>query len=179
MSLHNTAQAYGWMTKLLHWTMALLIIGMLGLGLYMVRLPISALKLKLYGWHKECGVLVLMLVMIRLFWRWRNIQPPFPAHMPTWQKWAASSVHIAFYLLMFAMPLSGWLLSSAAGLPVSFFGWFVLPDLISANEAARAILTQVHHWLGYAFIVAIFAHVGAALQHHFIDKDDILRRMLP
>ena len=179
MQITNTTHKYGWMAQVLHWSMALLIIFLLALGLYMVPLPLNALKLKLYGWHKEWGIVVLMLVVFRLLWRLSTFQPPYPSHMPTWQKWAASSVHFAFYLLMIAMPLSGWLLSSASGLPVSFFGWFVLPDLISGNEQSRYLLTEVHKWLGYAFIAAICGHVGAALQHHFIDKDDILRRMLP
>lgn len=177
-TLRNTATRYGWVAILLHWSMALLIIGMLILGLYMTGLPVSLKKLKYYGWHKEWGTLVFMLAMLRILWRVGNPPPPLPAHMPTWQKWAAHSTHICMYLLMLLMPLTGWLLSSSAGFPVSFFGLFVLPDFVSANEAMRLLFTQMHKWLGYGLIALICAHVGAALQHHFIYKDDILRRIL-
>lgn len=179
MQLNNTSQRYGIISQLFHWVMALLIIGLLILGLYMVRLPLNAWKLKLYGLHKEWGVLVLMMVFLRLLWRWTQISPVYPDHMSAWQKLAAKSVHIAFYLILFALPISGWMLSSASGLPVSFFGLFVLPDLVNPSQALRELFAQVHEWIGYGLIAAIGAHVGAALQHHFIHKDDILRRMLP
>lgn len=177
--LRNSMHKYGSISQSLHWLMALLIILMLALGLYMVNLPLSALKLKLYGWHKQIGVLILMLACVRLLWRWVNLIPPYPDHMPLWQKFAAHSVHVALYIFMFAMPITGWMLSSASGLPISFFGLFTLPDLIAPNEDLRPILVLTHRWLGYALIGALLAHIGAALQHHFIDKDDILRRMLP
>ncbi|MBS0285839.1 MAG: cytochrome b [Proteobacteria bacterium] len=179
MELNNTAQRYGLISQLFHWVMALLVIGLIVIGLYMVRLPINAWKLKLYGLHKEWGVLVLMMVALRLLWRFTQISPEYPLHMPLWQKLAAKSVHVAFYFFLFALPISGWMLSSASGLPVSFFGLFVMPDLVGPNQALRELLTQVHKWLGYGLIAALGAHVGAALQHHFIHKDDILRRMLP
>ncbi len=179
MQVKNTTQNYGLVAKSLHWLMAFIVIGLLILGLYMVTLPINAEKLKLYGWHKEWGILILMLVVARLIWRFSNITPPLPNHLPAWQKWAASSVHYAFYLFLFAMPLSGWMISSAAGLPVSFFGLFVLPDLVAPNKALMVLLEEIHKWLGYGLILAIVAHVGASLQHHFIYKDNILRRMWP
>ncbi len=179
MSLRNTTHKYGAVAQTLHWMMALLILTMLALGLYMVRIPISALKLKLYGWHKELGVLVFILALLRILWRWFNVTPQLPITMPSWQRFAAHSVHFSLYFFMLALPVSGWLLSSASGLPVSFFGLFVLPDLVSPSIYLRDQLVLSHHWLGYALIVALCAHIGAALQHRFIDKDDILRRMLP
>jgi cytochrome b561 len=179
MQLKNTIQQYGVIAQLFHWTMAILLIGLLAMGLYMVGLPIGLKKLKMYGWHKEFGILILMLVLFRLTWRSININPPLPSTMPAWQKLAALSVHILFYILMFALPMTGWMLSSASGLPVSFFGLFVLPDLVSPSENLRAVLVEIHHWLAYGLIAALCGHMGAALQHHFIDKDDILRRMLP
>lgn len=156
----------------------MLLFFMLGLGLYMTSLHISLEKLKLYGWHKECGILILMLVTLRLIWRLSNITPNFPTEMPHWQKLAARAVHLAFYGFMIVMPITGWLISSAAGLPVSFFGLFVLPTLIPANEHLQALFSEIHTWLAYTLIAAICAHVAAALQHHFINKDDTLRRML-
>lgn len=179
MSFKNTQARYGIMAISLHWVMAFLIIGLLAIGLYMVGLPIGAQKLKLYRWHKEFGICVLMLVAFRFGWRLVNVSPELPSHLATWQKWAAHLVHYSMYVFMIANPITGWLLSSAAGLPVSFFGLFVLPDLVSPSESLRHLLSLTHKWLNYALIATICAHTGAALQHHFIYKDNILRRMLP
>jgi cytochrome b561 len=177
MLIKNTEQRFGMAAITLHWLMAILLISLLALGLYMTRIPISALKLKLYGWHKELGVLALMLVTLRLGWRLGNITPTL-SELPYWEKLAARSVHWIFYALMFAMPISGWLITSAAGLPVSFFGLFVLPNLIAPNEELRHLFAKIHEYLAYGLIAAICGHVVAALKHHFIDKDDIFRRML-
>lgn len=177
MLIKNTQDHYGSVTILLHWIMAILIIGLLILGLYMVPLPISREKLKFYRWHKEFGMVVLMLVVLRVAWRLSNIIPSL-ASLPLWEKFAARSVHYAFYVFMFAMPISGWMMSSAAGFPVSFFRLFLLPDLVSPNENLRIALTEIHKWLGYLLIATLFLHVGASLKHHFINKNDILRRML-
>lgn len=177
--LKNSITRFGAIAILLHWVIALLMIGLIILGLYMVSLPMNLHKLKYYGWHKEFGVLVLMLATVRLAWRFSNTTPLLPPQMPKWEQFAAHSMHYVFYGFMFALPITGWMLSSAAGFPVSFFGLFVLPDLISTNENSRHLLTEIHKWLAYGLIAAICGHVGAALQHHFINKDDILRRMLP
>src|SRR3990167_2496566 len=176
MRIINTEDRYGVVTIFLHWIMAVLIIGLLILGIYMVTLPISHTKLKLYGWHKEYGLLALGLVALRLIWRLSNVTPRLS--LPLLEKFAARTVHWAFYVFMFAMPLTGWLITSAAGLPASFFGLFVLPNLISPNEESRILLEEIHKWLGYGLIATIVLHTSAALKHHFINKDDILRRML-
>lgn len=179
MQIKNSLSRYGLVTIIMHWLMAVLIIGLIAIGLYMVRLPISLQKLKLFGWHKEYGILALMLVSVRLGWRFANTVPLLPDHMPRLQKIAAHGAHYIFYVLMFAMPLTGWMMSSATGLPVSFFGLFVLPDLVGVNENLRDALIVTHEWLGYALIAVICAHASAALQHHFYYKDDILKRILP
>lgn len=179
MQIKNSLTRFGAVAMFLHWFIALIMIGLIILGLYMVGLPFSVQKLKLYGWHKEWGVLVLMLATVRLAWRFYNTTPALPPQMAKWEQLAAHGMHYVFYGFMFALPISGWMLSSASGLPVSFFGLFVLPDLIAASEASRQWLTLIHQWLGYGLIAAICGHMGAALQHHFINKDDIMRRMLP
>lgn len=179
LPIKNTPTQYGWVTISIHWIMALIIIGLLIVGLYMVELPFGAKKLRFYGWHKEYGILVLMLVFARALWRIGNVTPSMPLHIPRWQHMAALSMHYVFYGFMLALPLTGWMLSSSAGLPVSFFGWFVLPDLVSPSEHLRGLLTEIHKWLAYGLIAAIGGHIGAALLHHFYYKDDILRRMLP
>lgn len=175
--LKNTDYAFGLIAILFHWIMAILIIALLILGLYMTTLPIGLLKLKLYGWHKEWGVLALMLVGARILWRMINTTPALA--IPRWEVIAARATHFSFYFLMIALPLTGWMLSSAAGLPVSFFGLFILPDLVSADETLRITLQFAHLWLAYIMIAFICLHTGAALKHHFINKDDILRRMFP
>lgn len=179
MLIKNTFERYGVVAMMLHWIIALLMIGMLALGLYMVALPIGLQKLKLYGWHKEIGVLIFFLALVRLCWRIMNPSPRLPAHLAWWQKTAAQTVHYAFYGFMFLLPLTGWLISSSAGLSVSFFGLLTLPDIVRPSEPLRLLFTVIHQWLAYALILTIFMHVGASLQHHFFYKDDILRRMLP
>lgn len=176
MRIKNTANKYGVVAISLHWILAILMIGLLILGIYMVELPISLQKLKLYGWHKEYGFLVLGLAIVRIIWRLINITPNLS--IPAWEEFAARAVHWAFYGFMFALPITGWLITSAAGLPASFFGLFTLPDLIAPNEESRLLFQEIHKWLGYALIAFIALHTAAALKHHFIDKDDILRRML-
>ena len=98
--------------------------------------------------------------------------------MPQWEAVAARAAHWAFYFFMFVLPMSGWLITSASGLPVSFFGWFVIPNLVSPDDAQRLLFTEIHKWLAYALIAIFCLHVGAAFKHHFINKDDIMRRML-
>lgn len=179
MQYKNSANRYGMVAITLHWLMAILVIGLIILGLYMVRLPVSLQKLRFFGWHKEYGLLVLMLVSLRLGWRLGNVVPVLPAYISLLQKLAAHAAHYILYILMFAMPLSGWMMSSAAGLPVSFFGLFVMPGLVAADDNLFKLLVVVHEWLGYALIAVVCAHAAAALQHHFYYKDDILRRMFP
>ena len=178
MQIINSATRFGVVAIFLHWLLALLIIGLLALGMYMVTLPINLEKLKLYGWHKEYGFLVLFLAVFRLIWRLANQLPELEA-LPLLEKIAARSMHWAFYVFMFAMPITGWLITSASGLPASFFGLFTLPDLVVANEQNRVLFEWVHQWLGYGLIAAISLHTAAALKHHFINKDNILRRMFP
>lgn len=179
MRLRNTVNRYGLIAIFFHWAIAVLIIGMLALGLYMVDLPISLSKLKLYGWHKEFGILILLLAILRFSWRLSSQIPLLPGHMGWLQKVAANLAHYAFYFFMFAMPLTGWLMSSAAGVSVSFFGLFTLPDLVSADKDLTALLANIHGWMAWVLIAVIVLHVSAALSHHFYYKDDILRRMLP
>ena len=173
----NTENRFGIIAILLHWVMAILIIALTLLGLYMVRIPISIQKLQFYGWHKEFGILGLMLVIVRLMWRLRNINPSLES-IPPWEEFAARTVHWTFYFFMFAMPISGWLITSSSDLPVSFFGFFTLPNLVVASESHRIFYSKIHEWLGYALIVVFCMHTAAALKHHFINKDLILRRML-
>jgi cytochrome b561 len=180
--IENTEDRYGVVAILLHWLMAFLIIGLAALGLYMVTLPdagFNTKKITLILLHKEFGLSVLALLAVRLAWRLTHVLPQLAAHLPDWQKVTARFVHLCFYALMFALPVTGWLMSSAAGIPVSFFGLFMLPDLLPHNEYLFQRFIDIHKWFGYVFIFFIFVHVGAALRHHFVFKDDTLRKMLP
>jgi cytochrome b561 len=177
MLIKNTEHRFGLIAILLHWIMAIIIIGMLILGLYMADLPISAEKLKYYGWHKEFGILVLMLAIVRLTWRLSNVTPSL-LNLQTWERLLARAAHYAFYFFMFALPISGWLLTSAANVPPSFFGLFTLPSLVSASETQRLFFTEIHEWLAFALIGTFCLHVAGALKHFIIDRDDTLQRML-
>lgn len=176
MRIFNSSKRYGVPAILLHWLIALIMIALLALGLYMVRLPISLEKLKFYGWHKEIGFLLLMLAMFRICWRLINVRPELA--LPTWEKLAALTAHWLFYLIMFALPITGWLITSAAGLPVSFFGLFVIPAIIPPNDQLLHLFELIHRLVAYFLIGLICLHTAAALKHHFINKDDILKRMI-
>ncbi len=174
MTIHYTRTA-----KSLHWLMAVLLIGLLALGFYMQDLPLSPEKLKLYSWHKWAGVTAFLLVVIRLSWRIANRPPALPESMPRLMQWAAHAGHFALYALMIAIPLSGWLMSSAKGFQTVWFGVLPIPDLLDKNRELGELLAGVHKALNLLFVAVLLGHVGAALKHHFIDKDDILARMLP
>lgn len=174
MSTHYTATA-----KALHWGIAVLIFGMLGLGFYMTGLDLSPTKLQLFSWHKWAGVTVFMLVVVRLAWRVTHRPPALPAHMPALERFAAHAGHHLLYVLMIAIPLSGWLMSSAKGFQTVWFGVLPLPDLLQKDKALGDLLQTVHQFLNYSLAALVLAHAGAALKHHFIDRDGVLARMLP
>lgn len=179
MALHNTETGYGSVNKAFHWLMALMIICLLAVGIWMTDLENGPTKFQVYGVHKAIGILVLVLAVARGLWRLRQVMPKLPDAMPVWQKKAAEYAHVALYVAMFAMPLSGWAMSNAAGYPVSVFGLFTMPEIVGANPEFRELFGEIHEICGYLLIGLIAVHAGAALQHHFIKRDDILRRMLP
>ncbi len=177
----NTRERYGAVAVLLHWGMALLLAGLAILGLYMTSLPDAGFdkrKVLLVIYHKEFGMAALALVVIRLAWSATGVQPELAA-APEWQNVAARFVHLCFYGLMIALPVTGWIMSSAAAIPVSIFGLFYLPDVVAPDERLFHLMVTVHAWLAYALIACFAAHAGAALYHHFALRDDTLRRMLP
>jgi cytochrome b561 len=180
--LQNSVRRYGAVAMTLHWLMALLLLGLVLLGLYMVGLPDAGFdkkKVMLVLYHKELGILALLLVVPRLLWRAINPLPRLVEALPDWQKVVARFVHLCFYGLMFALPVTGWLMSSAAGIPVSFLGLLTLPDAVSHDDPLFRTFIEIHKWLGYALILFMLAHIGAALRHHFLFKDETLRKMLP
>jgi cytochrome b561 len=165
--------------KSLHWLMALAIFGMMGLGLIMQDLPLSPEKLQCYSWHKWMGVGLFGLTWLRLVWRVLHPAPALPTSMPMLHQRLAHAGHAALYLLMLAIPLSGWLMSSAKGVQTVWLGIWPIPDLLAKDKALGATLAQVHGALNLALGLMLLAHVGAALKHHWVDRDDVLKRMLP
>ena len=161
-----------------HWLLAAALIVSFFVGLYMTSLPLSPQRLKLYNWHKWAGVTILALSFARLMWRLAH-RPPADLPMPAWQRQAAHATHWALYALFFAVPLSGWAYSSAAGFPVVLFGVLPLPDFVSADKAFAESIKPLHQWLAYLLAFTVVAHIGAAIKHHFIDRDDLLSRMWP
>ncbi|MCK9284451.1 MAG: cytochrome b [Rhodocyclaceae bacterium] len=162
----------------LHWLIAAAILGAFCVGLYMAGLPVSPWKLKIYSWHKWAGVSIFMLVVLRAAWRIGHPPPP-AVPMPRWQALAAETVHRLLYLLMFAIPLSGWLMSSAKGYQTVYFGVLPIPDLLSKDVELGKQLAELHELLNFLMIALVAGHAAAAIKHHLIDRDDTLRRMLP
>lgn len=162
----------------LHWLIALLIFVAFPLGIYMHELPLSPDKLRLYSYHKWIGVTVFMLAVIRVYWRATHVPPALPDSMPGWEKFAAHATHYALYVLIFIIPVSGWLMSSAKGFQTVWFGVLPLPDLVDKDKELGDLLLEVHKLLNFLLFGLLLGHVGAALKHHFIQHDDILARMV-
>ena len=163
----------------LHWAIALLIFAAFPLGVYMHELPLSPGKLRLYSYHKWIGVGIFLLAVLRVTWRSTHRPPPLPDAMPRWEKLAAHAAHHLLYVLILAVPLSGWLMSSAKGVQTVWFGVLPLPDLLAKDKALGDLLREAHEILNFALLGLVLAHVGAALKHHFIEHDGILARMIP
>ena len=161
-----------------HWVIAALILVAFPLGVYMHELPLSPTKLKLYSYHKWIGITVLLLFVPRILWRITH-RPPAPLPMPAWQHRIAEGTHHLLYLLMFLVPLSGWLMSSAKGFQVVYFGVLPLPDLVGKSEDLGDLLKGVHEALNFGLLALVGLHVAGTLKHMIIDKDGTLRRMLP
>ena len=161
----------------LHWLLALLIFVTFPLGVYMHELPLSPDKLKLYSYHKWIGVTILMLASLRVMWRVTHIPPPLPDDMARWQRRTSQAVHGLLYVLIVAIPLSGWLMSSAKGFQTVWFGVLPLPDLVEKNRELGDLLSTVHQALNYTLLALVILHVGAALKHHIIERRPFMQRM--
>jgi cytochrome b561 len=174
-----TSGRYSPIAQTLHWLIALLIVVQFVLAKMAAHLPLGMRKLSLLAEHKSIGMTVLVLALVRLGWRLTHTPPPLPGKMRRVERWLAKASHISFYLILFAMPLSGWLMSSAKNYSVSWFGAFTWPNLIGPNESAFDRLRTLHHLMGSVLLAISSLHVLAALKHHFWNRDDVLVRMLP
>lgn len=170
---------YHAISKTFHWGMAVLIAALLALGFIMTDMPLSPEKLQYYSWHKWAGVTVFVLVWLRLIWRFTSAPPPYPDTMSPWVQRLAHIGHALLYVLMIVIPVSGWLLSSAKGVQTVWFGVLPLPDLIEKDKELGHLLHELHESLNLLLLILIGGHVAAALKHHWIDRDDVLKRMWP
>lgn len=170
---------YAWPAISLHWLIAVLIFGGFGLGLYMHELPLSPQKLQLYSYHKWIGVTVFLLALLRAGWRVTHTPPPAPVGTAPWQRTAATATHALLYALMFLIPLSGWVHSSAAGFQVVYFGLIPLPDLVPKDKALAEQFGELHEILAFTLAALVGLHLAATLKHYFFDRDEVLTRMLP
>jgi len=175
----NLKARYGAVAQGFHWIIASLIVVQFTLGWTGAGLPLGMHKLNVLARHKSFGMTVLMLAILRLLWRFKNAPPPLPSAMTPMEKRLARATHAAFYVLLFALPVSGWLMSSAKNYSVSWFGLFTWPDLIGKSAPAFDVLHATHQILGVALFSIAVLHIFAALKHHFWNKDDVLLRMLP
>ena len=142
-------------------------------------LPIGLAKLQALAWHKSFGLTILALAVIRLVWRWMNPVPDLSTETRPWERVLANISHVLLYSLIFALPLSGWMMSSAKNFPVSWFNLFQVPDLVAPDEKLFHQLLDLHHLLFKVLVGVALLHVAGALKHHFIDRNDVLKRMLP
>jgi cytochrome b561 len=179
MAVRNTTLRWGAVAQFLHWLIVILIILQFTLALMADDLPSGMKKLALLARHKSFGITILMLALIRLAWRSSNPTPALPPTLKSWEQTLARLTHVLLYVLLFAIPLTGWMMSSARGFPVSWFGFFTLPNLVPKDKTLYDFFVVTHETLAWTLAAVVALHVLAALKHHYVLKDDVLRRMLP
>ena len=177
--IRNDADSWGAAAKAFHWTMALLVLAQIVLGLMAVGWHLSPTKIQLFFWHKSTGMLILALLALRLAWRLANPTPALPADTPAWERAAARGGHALLYVLMAALPITGWIVNSAANIPFRIFWVIPLPALVAPDKSLADAVALVHRGLFVLLALVLIAHIGAALRHHFVKRNDILTRMLP
>lgn len=165
--------------KLFHWGTVALMLALFVLGWMAVAYPLSPAKLALFKWHKSLGLLLLAWVVLWLAWRAMHRAPPLPEHMPRYQTWATYLAHGVLFAVMAAMSLSGWIINSASNFPLMWFGLFRVPQIVQADKGIESQAELVHLALSWTLLGVLVIHIAAALWHHFVHGDDVLRRMLP
>ena len=178
MPARNSPVRYGSVAQFLHWAIVALLIVQVTLGKLADGLPAGLERFVLISRHKSFGITILGLAVIRLAWRWIDRPPPLPP-MPRWQAIAARLNHWALYVLLFALPVTGWLMSSAANRPASWFGLVQLPDFIAPDAGLKELFESAHETLVNVLFALAGLHVAAALKHQFMDHNGLLWRMLP
>ncbi|GAA4860644.1 cytochrome b [Luteimonas vadosa] len=179
MQLKNTRERWGIVSQALHWLIVLLILGQGTVGLWMEDLRNGPDKLQVYALHKSFGLTILALAVLRLLWRWYAGRPEPVPGIPRWQVSIARLSHWLLYALLLAIPLSGWLLNSAAGFPLQWFGLFDLPAIAAQDNALHELAEEIHEFLFWTLVSVAALHAAAAFHHHLFRRDATLVRMLP
>ncbi len=174
--LHNTQQRYGRIAKFFHWLIAILIICMLIAGFTMINMQANLQKWQIYSIHKATGLVVLILVFLRFIWRAINIKVDYAANIPNWMRLLANISHKLLYMMMFAMPISGIGMSLFAKHEISFYGLFIIKPF-EPNFLLAKFLASIHFYSAILLVFLISIHIAAALFHHFILKDNTLRKI--
>ena len=175
--LKNTANTYGGVAKGFHWLIFLMLTFSIVAGNFLASMPKGAEKLQAAGMHKSFGSVLLVLILLRLVWRLLNETPRLPDETTAGEAFVAKAMHWGLYVLMFAQPLSGIMMSQAAGVPVSFFGLFEFPVFLAKNPELAETFRAMHGTVWILLVLAVIGHAGAALHHHFIKKDNVLKQM--
>ena len=179
ITIRDSRTHWGIVSQGVHWITAVLVIAMIVIGLVMVDLPLGVRKLELYALHKSVGIVILAFTAARLAWRLSGTRPVLLGPSRPYERVLAHAVHVSFYIVLIAMPLTGWLMSSAANFSVSVFELFTLPDLVAPDKALGDTFEAAHSWLAWVLIGLVALHVAGALKHHFVLRNDTLRRMIP
>ncbi len=175
--LKNTTQQFGTLAKVFHWVLFMMLAFSMIAGNFMADMPKGPEKLEAMGMHKSFGAVIIILISLRLLWRLINVLPSLPEDMSKSQIFKAHAMHWVLYFFMFAQPISGIMMSQASGFPVSFFGLFEFPMLLDKNPALAETFHTAHGIIWIVLAVAALGHISAALYHHFIVKDDVLKKM--
>lgn len=171
---------YRWPARMMHWVMALLVLSMIPVGLLMVQQGLDrSLQNALYVFHKNVGVLLLGLIVARLIIRWRRPPPPLPTTVPGWQQKISALSHGALYLLLFVMPLAGYIRVRAGGFPIESLDRLGIGSFVSRSQELAQTAKAVHYYGGIALGAVIALHIGAALYHGIVKKDGVFTRMWP
>lgn len=179
MSLKNPLDRWGTVSQAFHWVIVILLLVMAYLGLTMTDLPTSAHKASVYALHKSIGLTILLLAALRLAWRLYAGRPVDVVGMPRWQHRIASLTHAGLYALLFAIPLSGWVINSTSGFPLRWFGLVRVPAIAPRDVALNHLAKETHEVLFWILVATAAVHAAAALYHHLVQHDATLARMLP
>ena len=175
----NTESGYGLATRLLHWSVAALILGLVWLGWYMVDLTYyDPWYNRSLAWHKALGMVALALGAVKVGWMFHSRPPAYAATLKRWERAAATAVHHLFYAMMLLIPITGYLVSTSQGEGIDLWGVLTVPAVVVAGEEVRDLMIEMHFWCGYGTGVLALAHAAAAVKHQFLDRDGTLRRML-
>ena len=178
MRWKNTATHWGLITRSFHWFMAVAILVMFIVGTIMINMPTSPEKIDMFRFHKSLGMLLLCLALMRLFWRFVNPAPALPDYIPQNEQFLVRAGQFVMYALLICIPLSGWTINSAANFPMKWFGLFVVPPITGPSIEVEDTAKTVHLTLIIILAIILCAHIAAALRHHYVNKNDILKNML-